>query len=371
MPQALNHFVAADKRIILVTGTHGKTTTASLAAWMLHACGFDPTFFVGGILQNFDTNYRLGKGPYMVIEGDEYDTAFFDKGPKFRHYPPAFAVLTGVEFDHADIFADVTHIERFFDPFLAALPPNAALAVFDGNERGVKLSRNRHCRVMHYGGAPTSEWQLGEVTISPPWTRFAVVHQGTRFATFKTRMIGRHNLHNALAAIAMAHDLGISRNSIADALARFINTRRRQEVRGIKSGITVIDDFAHHPTAVRETVNAVKDFYRGQRIIAVFEPRTNTSMRDVFQTVYPNALAPADVICVREPPLLKKIPQGQRFSSTQLVNDLSAMGRSAHYFPDTSAILSFLRNQARSGDVVLIMSNGGFDNIHQRLLASL
>ena len=371
MPQALNHFVAADKRIILVTGTHGKTTTASLAAWMLQACGMDPSFFVGGILQNFNSNYRLGQGPFMVIEGDEYDTAFFDKGPKFRHYPPFWAVLTGVEFDHADIFTDLARIESIFDPFLESLSPETTLAVFDGNDSGVKLSRNRHCNVLYYGDAPASHWQLGEVAIHPPWTQFEVIHQQVLYGTFKTRMIGRHNLHNVLAVIAMAHDLGISRDKIAAAIEQFINTRRRQEVRGIRNGVTVIDDFAHHPTAVRETVKAVNEFYRGQRLIAVFEPRTNTSMRDVFQTAYPEALALADLICVREPALLKKIPLGQRFSSAQLVNDLSAMGKSAHYFPDTVAILEFLRNEARSGDVVLIMSNGGFDDIHQRLLASI
>jgi UDP-N-acetylmuramate: L-alanyl-gamma-D-glutamyl-meso-diaminopimelate ligase len=372
LPEALNHFAAANKETLLVAGTHGKTTTSSLLAWLLHSAGQDPSFMIGGILNNFSGNYRLGRGRRFVVEGDEYDTAYFDKGAKFLHYRPSVAIVTSVEFDHADIFRDLDHVKTTFQQFLERLAPESLLLAHDADPNLADLLKTAPaCRVSRYGMQAQSEWRLGAVRVANSQTLFDVQHLGRVFGTFHTPMIGRHNLLNALAALAAAHHAGVARHDLARGLAGFRGIKRRQEVRGEKNGVTVIDDFAHHPTAVRETVRAVKDFYGGRRLVAVFEPRTNTSMRDVFQREYATCFDPADRVCIRQPPLLKKIPADQRFSSARLVEDIQKRGTIAHYFEDTEAIIDFLVDQTAAGDVVLIMSNGGFDNIHARLLEAL
>ncbi|MCG2750315.1 MAG: UDP-N-acetylmuramate:L-alanyl-gamma-D-glutamyl-meso-diaminopimelate ligase [Desulfobacteraceae bacterium] len=367
MPQALNHFIARGKKPILITGTHGKTTTSSIAAWVLETAGLDPTFFVGGILRNFNSNYKLGKGGHIVIEGDEYDTAYFDKGPKFLHYIPAIAILTGIEFDHADIYRDIDHVTQSFEKLVNGMEKDSLLIASDDNEIVDRLADKAPCRVVRYGEKAKSLWRIGNCEIEPPFTYFEVMLDNALYGRFKTRMVGHHNLCNLLAVIAASHDLGIPASKIQQALDTFESVKRRQEVRGVKNGVTVMDDFAHHPTAVRETLRAVRPFYKG-RIIAVFEPRTNTSMRDVFQDVYPDAFDEADIICIRKPPLLNKIPEGQRFSSEKLVEDLVGKGKDAHFFNDTEAILRFIGQTAREDDLVLVMSNGGFDGIHEKLL---
>jgi len=371
MPEALNHFAAAGKETLLVAGTHGKTTTSSLLAWLLYAADLDPTYMIGGILNNFNGNYRLGRGAHFVVEGDEYDTAYFDKGPKFLHYQSQAAVLTSVEFDHADIFRDLAHVKSAFRGFLKALAPESLLLAYDDDAHIDSLLPEARCRIERYGRSTGADWRLGRVTVAPPETRFEVWHREILFGEFTTALIGAHNLLNATAALGVAHHVGIPAETLMKGLAAFQGIKRRQEVRGVCRGIVVIDDFAHHPTAVRETVRAVKGFYGDRRLIAVFEPRTNTSMRDVFQTTYAVCFDPADRVCIRQPPLLQKIPEGQRFSSRRLVEDLQRRGSDAHYFPDTDAILDFLGRESQEGDVVLIMSNGGFDNIHARLLNRL
>jgi UDP-N-acetylmuramate: L-alanyl-gamma-D-glutamyl-meso-diaminopimelate ligase len=371
MPEALNHFAAAGKETLLVAGTHGKTTTSSLLAWLLFAAQMDPTYMIGGILNNFNGNYRLGQGTYFVVEGDEYDTAYFDKGPKFLHYRPTAAILTSIEFDHADIFKDLAHVKSAFGRFLERLVPEGILLAYDDDANIEALLPRAACRVERYGRTEGADWRLGKVTVDPPETRFEVWRPEGLFGVFATPMIGAHNLMNTLAALGVAHHIGIPVESLVKGLAAFRGVKRRQEVRGVRRGIVVIDDFAHHPSAVRETVQAVKAFYGPRRLVAVFEPRTNTSMRDVFQKTYATCFDPADRVCIRQPPLLKKIPEGQRFSSLKLVEDLQGRGRDAYYFPDTDAIIDFLAGEAREGDVILIMSNGGFDNIHERLLAAL
>ncbi len=371
MPQALNRFVAGGKKTLLVSGTHGKTTTSAILAWILHEAGLDPSFMIGGILKNFDSNYRLGNGPYFVVEGDEYDTAFFDKGPKFLHFNPQMAVLTSVEFDHADIFDDLGHVKRTFKGFISGLARSSLLLAYDGDKNVTGLIGHANCRIENYGKNTSSAWRLGPISFASPWTTFDIIKNNETFSAFKTRLFGEHNLLDALAVIAIADHLKIPLQIIAGALETFEGIKRRQEIRGEKRQITVIDDFAHHPTAVRETVRAVKSVHSNGRLIAVFEPRTNTSMRSIFQNEYPQSFEMADLICIRQPPLLKKIPPGQRFSSRQLVDDLNRRGKDAHYFPDTDAIIAFLSKTARPQDLILIMSNGGFDNIHQRLLESL
>lgn len=371
MPQAINRFIGADKKQILVTGTHGKTSTSSLLAWILHASGGDPTFFVGGIVKNFNSNYRLGNGDVVVIEGDEYDTAFFDKGAKFFHYDPFMTILIRVEFDHADIFKDIDHVRRVFGEFLSGLSRESVVFAYDNDDNIAELVRDVECEVVSYGRDRRSGWRLGDVSIAPPQTTFDVLKGGALFGTFTGPMIGEHNLLNTLSAIAVADRLGIPAEKISDALKRYEGVKRRQEIRGEERGIIVMDDFAHHPTAVYETIGAVKSAHPDGRLVAVFEPRTNSSMRNVFQDDYPHSFEQADLICIREPPFLAKIPPGERFSSERLVADLKDAGKSAHYFPDTESIIEFLVSSAGSGDLVLIMSSGGFDNIHERLLAAL
>jgi UDP-N-acetylmuramate: L-alanyl-gamma-D-glutamyl-meso-diaminopimelate ligase len=371
MPQAVNRLIMSGKKSLVVAGTHGKTTTASILAWILHSAGLDPTFMIGGILKNFKSNYRLGNGEHMVIEGDEYDTAFFDKGPKFLHYDPSIAILTSVEFDHADIFKDLGQVKQAFGAFINGISDHHTLIAFDEDKHIADLVREPRCRVVRYGRNANAVWKLGSVTISRPWTFFEVLKQDTVFGTFKTRLVGEHNLLNALSAVAAADMLTIPAESVAAAFETFDGVKRRQEVRGEKSGITVMDDFAHHPTAVRETIRAVKPFYPDGRLIAVFEPRTNSSMRNIFQNIYPLSFDDADMICIRQPSLLEKIPPAERFSSPQLAKDLKHLGKDAHFFSDTEAIIDFLVTEAKSGDLILVMSNGGFDNIHERLLKSL
>jgi UDP-N-acetylmuramate: L-alanyl-gamma-D-glutamyl-meso-diaminopimelate ligase len=371
LPQAVNRFVAAGRRTLMVAGTHGKTTTSALLAWMLQSAGADPSFLIGGILKNFDSNYRLGQGASMVVEGDEYDTAFFDKGPKFLHYSPDATILTSVEFDHADIYRDLDHVKQAFRRLAAGLRSDSLLVVWDGDAAVAEVAQATAAGIQSYGTGGGSDWRLGRTTADPPWTVFEVLRRGRPIACFRTRLMGTHNLLNALAAVAVGCHLGLTATDIGVALESFEGVRRRQEIRGEKRGILVIDDFAHHPTAVRETVRAVRGGCPGRRLVAVFEPRTNSSMRRVFQPVYPESFEGADIVCIRRPPLLEKIPEGERFSSENLVADLRRRGRAAHFFPDTDEILAFLLKTAVPGDVILIMSNGGFDNIHERLLEAL
>jgi UDP-N-acetylmuramate: L-alanyl-gamma-D-glutamyl-meso-diaminopimelate ligase len=371
MPQAVCRFLAAGKRQLLVTGTHGKTTTSSIIAWLLFSAKLDPAYMIGGILNNFDSNYRLGKGDITVLEGDEYDTAFFDKGPKFLHYQPDVAVVTSIEFDHADIFNDLDHIKSAFTKFLQKIPASSLLIGYDGDAVISQLIGQAGCQIQRYGFDKSSKWILGEVQSAPPFTNFEVLKDQRLFGKFKMAMVGGHNLLNALAAIATVESLGVSQTAIYQGLASFKGIKRRQELRGVRKGISVIDDFAHHPTAVKETIRAVKAFYPNGRLIAVFEPRTNTSMRNIFQDIYPKVFDNADLVCIRKPPLLNKIPEKERFSSKKLVSDLKQRNIDAHYFEVTSDIVEFISKIAKSGDVILVMSNGGFDNIHLKLLERL
>ena len=371
MPQALNRFFAHGKSCLTVVGTHGKTTTSALLAWVLSMAALNPRFRVGGILKNLNRNYNLGSGPYFVVEGDEYDTAFFDKGPKFLHYTPSRAILTSVEFDHADIYRDLDHVKKSFTDFVRTMPEDSLLLACDEVEALPELTDEASCWVTTYGFGKRSPWRLDKVSFDPPWTHLEVALRGEPFGSFRLPLMGRHNALNALAVIAVAHDLRIPQEVIAEALEKVEGVRRRQEVRGVRRGITVIDDFAHHPTEVRETLSAARDFYTGRRLIAVFEPRTNSSMRKVFQGVYPESFENADVVCIRKPPLLEKVPVEDRFSSELLTRDLVKRGKEAFYFPDTEAIIDYLADVAEPDDVILIMSNGGFDNIHERLLERL
>ena len=370
MPQALNHFAARGKKIILVTGTHGKTTTSSLMAHVLNVAGLDPSFMIGGIVKDFNGNYRVGKGDYIVIEGDEYDTAFFDKGPKFMHYDPCFTIVTGVEFDHADIFRDLDHVNQTFAAFVRKLSPGSmTIACGDDPNLGEILDR-AESRIQRYGHGP-GDWQCVDLKVDGTKSVFRIKDPDGAVLGFTIPLMGDHNVMNALAVIAVARQIHIPDDVLARALVSFSGIKRRQEVRGVKRGITVMDDFAHHPTAVRETLRAVRPFYTQGRIIAVFEPRTNSSMRRVFQTIYPQAFDSADLVCVCRPSAMEKIPIEQRLSPEKLVADICARGTQASLFDNTDTLVDFLVQRGDTGDLMLIMSNGGFDNIHNRLLERL
>lgn len=314
---------------------------------------------------------RQGEVLFFVVEGDEYDTAFFDKGPKFLHYIPSRAVITSVEFDHADIYRDLDHLKGAFSDFVSAVPAASLLAVCNHYPAAIELTQNAACRTTTYGLNRKAEWHIADIAFEPPWARFTVVKNDLRFKEFRTPVIGEHNLLNALSVIILANDIGLSAEQIGKGLETFEGVKRRQEIRGVKRGITVIDDFAHHPTAVKETIRAVRAFYPEKRIAAVFEPRSNSSRRNIFQTEYAHSFDMADLVCVRKPTLLEKIPADERFSSERLAADLRERGTDARCFPDTDTIIDFLNKNLQAEDVVLIMSNGGFDNIHERLLKSL
>jgi UDP-N-acetylmuramate: L-alanyl-gamma-D-glutamyl-meso-diaminopimelate ligase len=371
LPQALGRLFLKDKISLVITGTHGKTTTSALLASILDQAGLSPSFMIGGILRGYERNYQLGTGPYFVIEGDEYDTAFFDKGPKFLHYRPRYAILTSIEFDHADIYSDLAAIQQAFSRFLSIIPEDGLL-VAHGPERHIQeILPQARCPIITYGPDSLWDWHLEALKISGERSGFKVYHGNQYVYSFDSPLAGQHNALNFLSLLPILLRIGLSPDDIAKGLAGFQGVHRRQEIRGEQAGVTVIDDFAHHPTAVRETIQAIRSRYPGRRLIAVFEPRTNTSRRKVFQQEYPVSFDGADLILIREAPGLEKIPEEERFSSSRLVEDLVASGKQARYFSGTDEILAFLSSGLKKDDVVLIMSNGGFDRIHERLLAAL
>jgi UDP-N-acetylmuramate: L-alanyl-gamma-D-glutamyl-meso-diaminopimelate ligase len=368
MPQAVNEFIAKDKKIILVTGTHGKTTTSSIMAHILYSAGMDPSFLIGGILRDFNSSFRIGRGEYMVIEGDEYDTAFFDKGPKFMHYNPEIIIMTGIEFDHADIFTDIEHVKRAFSALVQKNEKASHIIAFDDSLHLKKVLFGSAVSIETYG--EKAQWAFSNHRQQGSRTYFDV--QGpSQTISIETGLVGRHNLFNAIACIATAKRIGISNKIIKSALNSFSGVKRRQEVRGVKKGITIMDDFAHHPTAVRETIRALRPFYKDGRIIAVFEPRTNTSMRKIFQDTYPDAFLDADMVCICEPSVKKNILDQDRLSIQKLIADIEKKGVRALYFGNTDRLLSFLISELKNKDLALIMSNGGFDNIHEKLLKAI
>ncbi len=371
MPQALGHFFLHDKTSLVVAGTHGKTTTSSMLATALYRAGSSPGFLIGGIVEAFGRNYRIGEGDFFVVEGDEYDTAFFNKVSKFLHYRPHCAVLTSIEFDHADIFADLDQIKASFAAFVQLIPAQGALVACMDDPVVAEISGLSACPVISYGTGENCRWQLRDLSVSGLTSTFTVYKDDSRYGQFTLPMPGQHNGLNALAVIALMDHLGFERQAISNGLASFEGVKRRQQIRGEVNNILVLDDFAHHPTAVKETINALHLGWPDRRLIVVFEPRTNSSRRAVFQEQYASSFQGADMVVVREIVPLSTVPADEQFSSHQLVQSLVDQGIAAKYFPNTDAILDFLADQSRPGDVIAILSNGGFDNIHQRLLARL
>lgn len=364
------------RRSLVIAGTHGKTTTTGIAAWVMDQGGLDPTFLIGGIAQNFGVSFRVTDSDYFVIEGDEYDTAYFDKGPKFMHYLPELAIVNNIEFDHADIYSDLAAVKLAFRRFMNLVPANGRLIVGwdSSNVREVVTSfGEKLCtRLETFGMSPDAKWQVADADYSSELSTFKVIREGKEWGQFKTPLIGDFNLLNCLAVVIAADAWGIQRDAIGVALASFKNVRRRAEVRGEAGGITVIDDFAHHPTAVRETLNALRHKYQRRRLLAVFEPRSWSSRLAVFQHEYAQAFAAADYVVIANVFDRQKVAEkGRMLDTEQLIRDISQTSKPAFALPNADEIVEHLLPQLRQGDVVAIMSNGGFGGIHEKLLGRL
>jgi UDP-N-acetylmuramate: L-alanyl-gamma-D-glutamyl-meso-diaminopimelate ligase len=371
MPQALRRFAMDRKRSIIIAGTHGKTTTSALTAWILELAGMNPSFMIGGIAKNFDSNFKLSNGPYFIIEGDEYDTAFFDKRPKFLHYDPSLTVITSIEFDHADIYKGIEEIRDSFRRLIEMIPAEGLLCANLDDPELVDEIKKARCPSMTYAINREADLRIEDITAKDGRTRFTIVKGKKVYLTVTTDLYGNHTIYNILAAISVAYHLKIEPEIIAEAIATFKGVKRRLELIGDYKDILVIDDFAHHPTSVRETTKAVKGHYKDRRLVAVFEPRSNSSRRNIFQTTYASSFDFADLVILPEPPMMEKIPLNERFSSIKLTTDLRERGIDTHYFPSNDDLLNELLTLIRPGDVILIMSNGAFDHIQERLLKRL
>jgi UDP-N-acetylmuramate: L-alanyl-gamma-D-glutamyl-meso-diaminopimelate ligase len=366
LPELLKEFFIRGRRSLVVTGTHGKTTTASLLAWVLESAGLNPSFLIGGIPRNLGQGARFTDSEWFVIEGDEYDTAFFDKRSKFVHYLPEVAIVNNLEFDHADIFPTLADIQLSFRRFIHLIPRNGLLLA-NGDEANITpLLDVRHCPVKRFGLGVENELRANGLVLKDDSSEFEL--GGTRF---RIPMVGELNVRNALAVTAAARHCGIRDSAIQSAFDSFLSVKRRMEVRGEAGGVTVIDDFGHHPTAIRETVRALRVKFPGRRIWAVFEPRSNTTRRNVFQQELVDALERADAVVVAEVARLEQLPLGERLNPEKLMQDLRLTGKPAAYLPTVDSIVDHVGSGARSGDVVCVFSNGGFGDIHNRLLARL
>jgi UDP-N-acetylmuramate: L-alanyl-gamma-D-glutamyl-meso-diaminopimelate ligase len=371
-PAAFGSLVLAGKHSVVVAGTHGKTTTSALMAHVLVAAGTDPTFLVGGVTLNYDGNFRNGKGEFVVVEGDEYDTAYFDKGPKFLHYRARTAILTSVEFDHADIFRDMAHYEAAFDDFAKTLPPNGFLAVSASYPNAVAIAqRSSAAYVATYAGKGDAEYIARDLRFGPEGARFTIHEPRGDVGEFLLPMSGYHNVENALGVYAAARALGLKADEIRDGFASFQGVKRRQEIRGEVGGVLVIDDFAHHPTAVRETIAAIRLRYPDRRLWAVFEPRSNTSRRNIHQIEYTTAFDGASLASIRIPEPHDKVPLDEQLDVARVCEALRAVGIEADASPDVAVLLDQVLAGARPGDVVLVMSNGAFGGFIPSLLAGL
>lgn len=361
---------------LVIAGTHGKTTTTSLAAWMTEVGGLDPTFLVGGVVQNFGQSFRVTNSNFFVIEGDEYDTAFFDKKPKFMSYLPEIAIINNIEFDHADIYKDLDAIKWQFSRLMNLVPGNGRLICgIDSPVVGEVLASMEgklFTTVETFGLSDDAKWQARNIEFSAAGTKFEIYRGGDKWGEFTTKMIGEFNVRNCLAVIIAADAWGISQEKMQQAFDSFESVKRRMEVRGVENGVTVIDDFAHHPTAVDETLKALRQRYTDNRLIAVFEPRSRSSRLSIFEEQYKRAFAHADQVIIAgvfNPEDAKRFGD-KLLDVPQLVADIAATGKVASTFADADEIVAHLTPEMRYGDVIAVMSNGGFDGIHDKLLSA-
>lgn len=375
-PETLGALFLADRHPVVVAGTHGKTTTSSILAHCLHHLGDDPGFLVGGVLENFGRNFRVGRpGAHFVVEGDEYDTAYFDKVPKFVHYRPQTAVITSVEFDHADIYRDLDHVREAFRSFVALIPEDGLLLACADGEHVPPIADEGRCSVEYYStrGDARADWHSEVLDAGPGGMSFRVQLTGETVGTFRCMLVGEHNLANLTAVVGVLIRRGFASADIAAALAAYTGVKRRQTVFGEVDGITLIDDFAHHPTAVKATIEATRlRFGAGRRLWTVFEPRTNTTRRNIFQADYAVAFDATDLLLVAPVDRPEKVEDpAERFSVETLVADTGSRGVQARTTTGVDAIIATLAAEAKPDDVVLILSNGGFGGIYTRLPEAL
>lgn len=371
-PEALAHFFIRDQRSLVVGGTHGKTTTTGLLIHLFQAANRDPGYLVGGVPQDGSENYHLGSGSRFIVEGDEYDSAYFDKQPKFLHYRPTSAIITSMELDHVDIYRNWKEYRNAFREFAASVDPNGLLVLHGDNPAVRALSRESDARIYNYGLDPhQNDISATEVDHSEKGQTFTLQIDGQSVERMTLPLNGTHNLLNALAACAIALDEGLSVENIKAGLASFKGIKRRQEVRATINDIVVVDDFAHHPTAVRTTIEATRERWPNRRVVAIFEPRSNSSRRKLFESRYASALTYADQVFLSVPPFRHNDAPDKFIDTDELSAMLTNGGTPTGVFPNADELLPPLVNTLQPGDVALIMSNGGFDNIHERLIEQL
>jgi UDP-N-acetylmuramate: L-alanyl-gamma-D-glutamyl-meso-diaminopimelate ligase len=392
LPEVLRELFLRGRESIVVAGTHGKTTVTSILSWMFHSAGLDPGFLIGGLPLNFPRSFCRGSGRFFILEGDEYDTAFFDKGPKFLHYRPDAAVLTSVEFDHADIYRDLDAVETAFRRLVNLVPRRGFIAAYAEAETVRRCLERAFCQVETFG-LKQGDWQARDIrcvsnpsglsraesrgdregadTSQESITEFTVAYRGMELGSLRAKLFGDHNVLNLLAAVAIASRYEIPWKTIAEAAGTFQGVRRRMEVVGEAAGIAIVDDFAHHPTAIRETLRAARARFSGRRIWAILEPRSNTLVRKVFENELAEVLALADQVVLADVHRKGRLAETERLDPEKLVASLRANGVPARFYADAAAIVEALAPELRPGDVAVIMSNGGFGGIHGILLAAL
>jgi UDP-N-acetylmuramate: L-alanyl-gamma-D-glutamyl-meso-diaminopimelate ligase len=367
LPQLLHGEFLKGKEVLVVAGTHGKTTTTSMLAWIFEVAGTNPSFLIGGIAENFGRSFQLGEGKYFILEGDEYDTAFFDKGPKFLHYFPDGLILTSVEFDHADIYRDLEAVETSFKRLVNLVPQRGRIVAFDAGDSIQRCVGKAFCPVERYGKSEAASWRIENLQFSAKETFWTVTKDGLRWADFAFPLAGEYNVWNATAAAALASNYGISPDTIASALKSFKSVKRRLEVKAEVNGMTIIDDFAHHPTAIAVTLNALRARYAGRRLWAILEPRSNTLRRNVFQHELASSLSIADEIVIANVFKSESIPEHERLDVNSVAAELTGRGHRARVLENVDAIVSLCAPEMRSGDVIAILSNGGFGGIYEKL----
>ena len=370
-PEAVKDFFLRDKKSVVVAGTHGKTTTTAMISWVLHSAGLKPNFLIGGIAENFRSSYGLEGGPHFVVEGDEYDSAFFDKGPKFLHYLPDLAVIGNVEFDHADIYPNLDAICVQFRRLVNLIPQRGFLAVGAGSPGAVQVSAGALCTKETFGLSPDCHWSARNLRQEGNRNCFDIIYKQKLFRSVRLGLLGAFNVRNALAATAILNRLGVPEDDIREGLESFLGVRRRLQCLAEVRGIRLYEDFAHHPTAINETLVSLRTCIQPERLWAIYEPRSATSRRNVFQREVVEALSHAD--CIVMPPLFKpgKVPEGERLDVARVIADLKAIGRAAWHPEDVDGIIRLVCDEARRGDVIIILSNGGFGGIYEKLPAAL
>jgi UDP-N-acetylmuramate: L-alanyl-gamma-D-glutamyl-meso-diaminopimelate ligase len=375
LPEILEEVCLPGKHSIVISGTHGKTTTTAMLAWIFETAGKKPNFLVGGVAENFGKSYGLGGGAEFILEGDEYETAFWDRGPKFFHYHPDDLIITSLEYDHADIYPDFETYQLAFRRLVNLVPRRGRVVIWgDVDESGPALrhaAEKALCPVQTYGFDAANDWVASDFEVEGDKMRFRVAHRAKPFGEFALVATGRHNAMNAMAAMAVADGRGISSEVIAKALATFRSVKRRMDVKGEVGGVLVVDDFAHHPTAVKATIEAARGRWPGRRLWAILEPRSNSMRRKVFQEALPKALALGDRVILGGVFRAQQLGDENRLDPESVAESVRALGKDARVFPSSDAIAEHLATEAKAGDLFLIMSNGSFDGLCEKLLKKL